>query len=70
MVFSQPFQKADKPGINLQNVLADSSFLSFKLKSCPPDGVGKDPVGMVDKLPALLSRIRMGCSGELSGQLV
>ena len=54
MIFSQPFQKADKPGIDLQNILADSAFLSFKLKSRPPDGVGKDPAGMVDKLSCLI----------------
>ena len=54
MVFSQPFQKTDKTGIYFQDILADSPLLSFKLKGCPPDGISKDTVGMMDKLPRLV----------------
>ena len=54
MVFSQPFQKADKPSIDLQDILVDSPFLSFKLKGCPPYGIGKDTVGMMDKFSRLV----------------
>ena len=51
MVFSQPAKKADKTGIDLQNVCADGSVLLLKLKGGSLYGICKYAAGMMAPFP-------------------
>ena len=55
MVFPQPFQKTDKPGVNPQNIFAEIFLSVFKLESSPPDGICKHTVGMMFQTPRAVS---------------
>ena len=64
MVFPQPLQKADKTGVNPEDILTEILFSVLKLKSSPADRIYKHTAGMVFQTPRPVSQNQNRMSGR------
>ena len=64
MMLPQPSKKADKTGVDLQNICADDTILSLELKRGPVYGIGKYAAGMVLQLRGMIIQHQYRLTGR------